>query len=115
MYAHPMEKFAPRMSGVSERSQTAGGCPRPQERERLARRRYRVNPVREKSRSAIRLAIENTFDPDAPPARRKGIGQANVRKRLHSHYGNRAGLRATAEGDRYRVDITLPAEENGGA
>jgi LytS/YehU family sensor histidine kinase len=61
----------------------------------------------------IAITIENTFDPDAPPARRKGFGQANVRKRLYSRYGNRAGLRAEADGDRYRVEITLPAEEDG--
>ena len=60
----------------------------------------------------IAITIENSFDPDAPPSRRNGIGQANVRKRLHSRYGNRASLRAAADGDRYRVEITLPAEEN---
>jgi sensor histidine kinase YesM len=64
---------------------------------------------------SIAITIENTFDPDAPPARRKGFGQANVRKRLQSLYGNRAGLRAAAQGDRYRVEITLPAGENGRA
>ena len=60
----------------------------------------------------IAITIENSFDPDAPPSRRNGFGQANVRKRLHSRYGNRASLRAAAEGDRYRVEITLPPEEN---
>jgi LytS/YehU family sensor histidine kinase len=62
----------------------------------------------------ISITIENTFDPEAPAARRNGIGQSNVRKRLHSRYGSRAGLRASAEGDRYRVEITLPAGQNGG-
>jgi hypothetical protein len=63
----------------------------------------------------IAITIENTFDPEAPPARRKGFGQANVRKRLQSLYGNRAGLSARAVGDRYRVEITLPGGENGRA
>lgn len=57
------------------------------------------------------ITIENSFDPEAPPARRNGFGQANVRKRLHSHYGSRATLRASVSGDRYRVEIVLPAEE----
>ena len=60
---------------------------------------------------AVRITIENTFDPDAPASRRNGFGQANVRKRLHSRYGHRATLRAILEGDLYRVEITLPAEE----
>jgi two-component system, LytTR family, sensor histidine kinase AlgZ len=74
----------------------------------------RLTAARTADRS-IAITIENTFDPDAPPPRRKGFGQANVRKRLQSLYGNRAGLRASAEGDRYRVEITLPAGENGRA
>lgn len=60
----------------------------------------------------IAITIENSFDPDAPPSRRNGFGQANVRKRLHSRYGNRASLRAVADGGHYRVEITLPPEEN---
>ena len=59
----------------------------------------------------IRIAIENSFDPEAPPARQSGFGQANVRKRLYSRYGSRAALRTAVEGARYRVEITLPAEE----
>ena len=35
-----------------------------------------------------------------------------MRKRLYSRYGNRASLRAAADGDRYRVEITLPPEED---
>jgi hypothetical protein len=62
---------------------------------------------------AVAITIENSFDADAPPARRKGFGQANVRKRLQSLYGNRAGLRASTAGGLYRVEITIPAEENG--
>jgi LytS/YehU family sensor histidine kinase len=60
---------------------------------------------------SIAITIENSFDPEAPAARRNGIGLANVRKRLETRFGHRALLRAAAEGDRYRVEITLPPEE----
>jgi LytS/YehU family sensor histidine kinase len=63
----------------------------------------------------IAITIENNFDPDAPPPRRSGFGQSNVRKRLYSRYGSRASLHAAADGDRYRVEITLPAEESSDA
>src|SRR5581483_9895805 len=56
----------------------------------------------------IAIIIENSFDPDAPPSRRTGFGLANVRKRLAARYGNRASLRAGADGDRYRVEIVIP-------
>jgi hypothetical protein len=59
----------------------------------------------------ITIGIENSFDPDAPRARRNGIGLANVRRRLETRFGTRATLRSASEGDRYRVEITLPAEE----
>jgi two-component system, LytTR family, sensor histidine kinase AlgZ len=70
----------------------------------------RLTAARTEERGVV-IVIENSFDPDAPPSRRKGIGQANVRKRLYSRYGNRASLRAAADGDRYRVELTLPPEE----
>jgi hypothetical protein len=59
----------------------------------------------------VRIRIENSFDPEAPPARRNGFGQANVRKRLYSLYGSRATLRAAPDGDWYRVEIILPPGE----
>lgn len=57
------------------------------------------------------ITIENSFDPEAPPARRNGFGQANVRKRLYSRYGGHATLRASSDRHRYRVEITIPGEE----
>jgi len=58
---------------------------------------------------AVSIAIENLFDPEAPMRRRNGVGLANVRQRLQARYGNRATFQAGAEGDHFRVAITLPA------
>jgi two-component system sensor histidine kinase AlgZ len=59
----------------------------------------------------LSVVVENTFDPDAPPRRRGGVGLANVRQRLAARYGNQASFEARAEGDQFRVVITLPAEQ----
>jgi LytS/YehU family sensor histidine kinase len=58
----------------------------------------------------LAIVIENSFDPDAPPRRRSGVGLANVRQRLAARYGNRASFGASAQGDSFRVAITLPVE-----
>jgi len=57
------------------------------------------------------IAVENNFDPEAPRRRGHGVGLANVRQRLGARYGNRAQFEAHAEGDRFRVEIVLPAEK----
>lgn len=59
----------------------------------------------------LSLVVENTFDPDAPPRRKGGVGLANVRQRLAARYGNQASFEARADGDHFRVAITLPAEQ----
>ena len=58
----------------------------------------------------LSMVVENTFDPDAPPRRKGGVGLANVRQRLATRYGNQATFEAKANGDRFRVAISLPAE-----
>src|SRR5215469_3040396 len=58
----------------------------------------------------LSVVVENTFDPDAPPRRKGGVGLANVRQRLAARYGNQASFEAKANGDCFRVSITLPAE-----
>ena len=62
------------------------------------------------SGDGVMITIENSFDPEAPVKRRSGYGQVNVRRRLQMRYGNRASLRATPNGEMYRVEITLPVE-----
>jgi len=66
----------------------------------------RLDARRQDGRLAI--VIENSFDPDAPPRRRSGVGLANVRHRLEARYGKWASFAAGAEGDCFRVAITLP-------
>ncbi len=57
------------------------------------------------------LVVENPFDPEAPGRRGSGMGLSNLRKRLHTLYGNDAHVRADAEGDSFRVEVGLPIED----
>ena len=59
----------------------------------------------------VAIAVENRFDQDAPPRRKSGVGLANVRQRLEARYGTRASFSAKSEGDRFRVEISLPVEK----
>jgi two-component system, LytTR family, sensor histidine kinase AlgZ len=60
------------------------------------------------SNGVLSVVVENTFDPDAPPKRKSGVGLANVRQRLAARYGNQASLDVKANGSSFRVAITLP-------
>jgi two-component system sensor histidine kinase AlgZ len=64
-----------------------------------------------RSDGRLAIVIENRFDPEAPPRRKSGVGLANVRQRLEARYGNRAGFAAGAEGECFRVAITIPTED----
>ncbi len=64
-----------------------------------------------RSSRTLRLVVENQFDPEAPPRRQSGMGLRNVRTRLEARYGGDARLEAGPRGDRYRVEILLPAQE----
>lgn len=56
----------------------------------------------------LSVVVGNRFDPDAPPARRGGMGLENVRRRLEAFYGKRAQMRAGSDGDSFTVSLTLP-------
>jgi two-component system, LytTR family, sensor histidine kinase AlgZ len=58
----------------------------------------------------LHLSLENSVDPDAPSSRKGGMGLANVRQRLEARYGKEATIRSTAEEERFRVTLSLPAE-----
>jgi two-component system, LytTR family, sensor histidine kinase AlgZ len=58
----------------------------------------------------LAIVVENSFDPDAPPRRRSGVGLVNVRQRLEARFGNESSFSATTTGDRFRVTISLPVE-----
>jgi sensor histidine kinase YesM len=58
----------------------------------------------------LAILVENSMDPDAPATRRGGVGLRNVQERLEARYGKNANLRATADEDMFRVNLTMPAE-----
>jgi len=58
----------------------------------------------------LEITIRNTFDPESTSARRSGRGLANVRRRLEARYADQASLQARADGNEFRVDLSLPAE-----
>ncbi|HTS11066.1 MAG TPA: histidine kinase [Candidatus Limnocylindrales bacterium] len=58
----------------------------------------------------LSVVVENTFDPDAPPRRKSGVGLANVRQRLAARYGREASMDVKAAGDQFRVAIALPVQ-----
>ena len=60
----------------------------------------------------VEIVIENKFDSDSPPSRRNGVGLENVRRRLAACYGARAHMSVASEGDRFRVSLLLPCEDN---
>src|SRR5271155_1740499 len=62
------------------------------------------------SNGVLSIVVENTFDPDAPPKRKSGVGLANVRQRLAARYGNQASLDVKANGSSFRVAIILPTQ-----
>ncbi|MGH9583454.1 MAG: sensor histidine kinase [Bryobacteraceae bacterium] len=61
-------------------------------------------------RDAVRVVIENPFDPEAPPAPQSGFGLLSVRNRLQARFGAAARLDIEVEKDRYRVVLSLPCQ-----
>ena len=56
------------------------------------------------------ILVENSFDPESTPAHRNGLGILNVRRRLEARYGSLASVHVISEEERFRVELTLPAE-----
>jgi len=59
----------------------------------------------------LRIAIENSYDPDSTPSRRNGMGIPNVRRRLEARYGSEASVHVSTVAERFRVNLTLPAQD----
>src|SRR5579871_294141 len=59
------------------------------------------------------VVVENSFDEEAPRRARGGFGLASVQKRLYARYGAQAALAAGPQNGTYRVEMRLPAEEDG--
>ncbi len=58
----------------------------------------------------LAIAIENSFDPEAPRRHRTGVGLPNVRKRIAARYGATGRVDVRETGDRFRVHLAIPAE-----
>lgn len=58
----------------------------------------------------LSITIENTFDAESTPTRRTGMGMVNVRRRLEGRYSNEASIQVSAAADKFRVELSLPAE-----
>ena len=56
------------------------------------------------------ILVANTFDPESPRSRRNGLGLANVRQRIETRYGEGGSVRVRTAGERFEVEIALPAE-----
>jgi two-component system, LytTR family, sensor histidine kinase AlgZ len=59
---------------------------------------------------ALSIGVENSFDAESTPARRGGLGLANVRQRLEGRYEKDASLRVSSDDSRFVVTLSLPAE-----
>lgn len=58
----------------------------------------------------VRITITNPCDPDRPESSGESLGLENVRRRLEAVFGSGAGIRASDEGDRFRVTLSFPVE-----
>jgi signal transduction histidine kinase len=56
----------------------------------------------------LRVKVQNEFDPDAPPARKHGLGLQNVRNRLRALYENQARIDTEVGDNRFVVEVDLP-------
>jgi LytS/YehU family sensor histidine kinase len=69
-----------------------------------------VTIVIERRDGRLVVSVDNPYDPDEQRPG-SGIGLANVRGRLDALFGQAASLNASTDGSRFRVDLSLPAEE----
>ena len=56
----------------------------------------------------LHVKIDNQFDPEAPAARRHGLGLQNVRNRLRALYENEARVETETTDQRFVVEVDLP-------
>lgn len=69
-----------------------------------------VRLTAERQNGRLEILVENSWDPDAPPRRSNGLGLRNVQQRLEARYGKEASVRVNAEGDLFRVGLSIPVE-----
>jgi two-component system sensor histidine kinase AlgZ len=69
-----------------------------------------VRVLAQRQNGRLAIVVENSWDPEAPPSRRGGLGLKNVQQRLEARYGKEASLRVDMEGAFFQVSMSLPAE-----
>jgi len=62
-----------------------------------------------RSRSRLKLTVENPCDPDRPHRKGHGIGLDNVRSRLKALYGPEARVDIDSNPAMYRIELSFPA------
>jgi hypothetical protein len=67
----------------------------------------------QRNRDDVSIAVENNFDPDTPSPLKTGLGLENIRQRLNARYGEDAKVTVHADGNRFLVNLRLPAQTNG--
>jgi len=58
----------------------------------------------------LSIVVENTFDAEATPSHRNGMGLQNVRQRLEARYPKQASMRVSTDASQFQVRLSLPAE-----
>jgi hypothetical protein len=67
----------------------------------------------ERNQDSVSILVENSFDPDTPSSLKTGLGLDNVRRRLHTRYGEDASVSVRTEGHQFSVQLRLPMQQNG--
>jgi LytS/YehU family sensor histidine kinase len=58
----------------------------------------------------LKITVENPCDESAPAPRTKGFGLENIRSRLSTLYDREARMETRKSGERFRVEVSLPAK-----
>lgn len=61
----------------------------------------------------VSIQVENSFDPETPSSLKTGLGLDNIRQRLNTRYGDDASISVNTAGNRFLVNLRLPAQRNG--
>jgi len=67
-----------------------------------------INVVAQATAEGCEVVVDNPYDQDEPRRAGTGVGLANVRARLRTHFGERASLAVDDAGGRYRVYVRWP-------
>jgi two-component system, LytTR family, sensor histidine kinase AlgZ len=62
----------------------------------------------------LKIAVENPCDASTPEPRAKGFGLKNIRARLSTLYDREARIETGRTGERFRVEVSLPAKRVAG-